>query len=220
MITVNIASLANRIDLLINTINSLIDQVDQINICLNNYEVNPYIHPKVNVVFSDNSHGDAGKFMFTTQSEGYYLTADDDLIYPPTYVKNIIEAIDKYGIVTYHGRSFKSYPISNYHRPNEAPIIRNRCLGSYDYDEPVDVGGTGCMGFHTDYFNPPFSIFKRANMADIWISCYAKQQGKLIWGLKHDADYFSYQIPETTIYDDKVNDCSFETKIINETFCK
>jgi hypothetical protein len=119
--------------------------------------------------------------------------------------------------VSYHGRSFLNYPISSYYK---TPAIRNRCLSEYKYTEPVDIGGTGVMAFHTKDFCPPFEIFKRKNMSDIWVSCYAKEQGIDIWGLRHSADYFSYQKPLDTIYDNKVNNCDFETNIVNKTFCK
>ncbi len=85
MISFNIASIPDRVDLLINTVHSIIDQVDVVNICLNNYEVNPFEgYDKVNVVFSNNALGDGGKFLFVSQIDGYYFTGDDDLIYPPT----------------------------------------------------------------------------------------------------------------------------------------
>jgi hypothetical protein len=216
MISFNIASIPDRVDLLINTVHSIIDQVDVVNICLNGYNYNPFEdYDKINVIYSDNKHGDAGKFMFMEHFDGYYFTGDDDIIYPETYIKDTIKALETYKIVSYHGRTFLKYPIDNYYND---PAIRNRCLDAYDYTEPVHIAGTGVMAFHTKHFNFPFSIFKRKNMADIWVSCEAKRQGVQIWGLKHGKEYFSYQPPTTTIYDEKVWDCEYETKIVNDCF--
>jgi hypothetical protein len=218
MISFNIASTPDRVDLLINTVHSIIDQVDVVNICLNNYESNPFEgNPKVNVIFADNRLGDAGKFMFIEESKGYYFTGDDDLIYPKTYIEDTLKAVDKYGVVTYHGRSFLHYPVNSYYK---SPAIRNRCLSKFSFTEPVHIGGTGVMCIDLEKHRLPFNIFKRANMADIWVSCYFKAVGVDIWGLAHEEDYFTYQEPPTTIYDNKVDSCEFETEIVNKYFCK
>jgi len=214
-ISVNIASLVERKEQLINTINSLVNQVDEVNVCLNNYLEPPLEHPKVNYFYSDNVFGDAGKFMFLDNFEGYYFTCDDDICYPPTYIQDTITEIDKFGLVTYHGRTFLNFPIESYYR---SPAIRNRCLDKWEWTEPVTIGGTGVMGFRTDKFKPPFRIFEAPNMSDIWLSCYAKEQGQKVWGLKHSKEYFTYQEVPNTIYEDKVDNCEFETSVVNKYF--
>ena len=219
MITANIASVPDREEQLIKTIDSLINQVDQINLCLNNYTKNPYIHHKVNVVFSDNKHGDAGKFMFVEACDDntYYFSCDDDLIYPENYIHEGCKLIDQYKIISYHGRTFLKYPIESYYR---TPAIRHQCLATTTTTEPVHIAGTGVMGFNTKYFKPPFSIFKEKNMSDIWIGCYAKELGLNIWAIKHLSTYFKYQTVPNTIHEAKVDNCSYETQIVNECFMK
>jgi len=214
-ISANIASLPERKEQLINTIKSLINQVDEINICLNNYLECPYEHPKVNYFYSDNVFGDAGKFMFLDNFEGYYFSCDDDIIYPPTYIQDTIKEVDKYGVVSYHGRTFLKFPIESYYK---TPAIRNQCLAEQTYTEPVQVAGTGVMAFRTDRFKPPFDIFLKPNMSDIWVSCYARENNIYIWGLKHSATYFKYQQVPNTIYEQKVYNCEYETEIINKYF--
>ena len=216
-ISANIASLSTRKEQLINTIKSLINQVDEVNVCLNNYTECPFEHPKVNYFYSDNVFTDAGKFLFARDFEGYYFTCDDDIEYSPTYIQDTIKEIDKYGIVTYHSRSFLKFPIESYYK---SPAIRNQCLGNCDITEPCQIGGSGVMSFHTDYFKPPMSIFKTGCMSDIYVSIYADSLGKKIWSLKHKEGYFKYQqLPiGATIYEDKVYDCEFETSIVNKYF--
>ena len=216
-ISANIASLSTRKEQLINTIKSLINQVDEVNVCLNNYLECPFEHPKVNYFYSDNVFGDAGKFIFLEDFEGYYFSCDDDLIYPETYIQDTIKQVDKYGIVSYHGRSFLKFPIESYYK---TPAIRNRCLGNYDITEPMQVAGTGVMAFRTDKFKPPFTIFEQINMSDIWVSCYAKENNIKIWCLKHDQNYFKYQEVPDTIYDSKVYNCDYETEVVNNYFNK
>lgn len=216
-ISANIASLVERKEQLINTINSLINQVDEVNVCLNNYTEPPLEHPKVNYFYSDNVFGDAGRFIFLENFEGYALFADDDLIYPETYVADMIKAIDKYKIVSHHGRKFTSFPIKSYYRE---PSHRFRCLDKVEYCEPIQIAGTGVLGFHTDTIKPPMSAFPERNLADIYFSIYADSLGLDIWVLAHEKGYIKYQdIPvENTIWGQKKDKDEFETKVINDYF--
>ncbi len=215
MIAAGIASLPDRKEQLINTLKSLLPQVDVIYCHLSNYKEIPYHNDKIVYTLGDNRYGDAGKFYHLEKHKGYYFSCDDDLIYDENYIQDTIKEVDKYGIVSYHGRSFLKFPIDSYYK---TPAIRNRCLDSYEYTEPIQIAGTGVMAFHTDKFKPPFNIFKAANMSDIWISCYAKEKGIKIWGLKHEKGYFKYQDVPNTIYNQKVNRCDFETNIVNKYF--
>jgi hypothetical protein len=216
MITANIATIPSREKQLIKTIESLINQVDKINVCLNNYDHIPLDHPKVYYVVSDNKLGDAGKFMFLNYYDGYYLTCDDDLIYPETYAKDMINAIDKYGVVTHHGRSFESFPIDSYYRTVSKHKIR--CLSENPTLKTVQFGGTGVMGFHTKTIRPNMNIFKRANMADIWMGICCNHFNIKIHALPHNEGYIKYQQVDGTIWDSKHKDDKHETDIVNNYF--
>ena len=178
-VSVNIASLSTRKEQLINTVNSLLPQCDIINICLNNYEENPFKgNPKVNVIFSDNSYGDVGKFIFVNSMKGYYFSCDDDIIYPKDYVETMVKEIDKHQcIISYHGRVLnpevegyyaQGHREMRYFQPNTEAYF-------------LDVCGTGVCGFSTAYFNPTTiyrSSYKR--MSDLVFSLEAIKQGKKI----------------------------------------
>ena len=217
MISVNIASIHSRKKQLINTIKSLIDQVDVINICLNNYIECPFEHDKVNYFYSDNVFGDSGKFLFLNDFDGYYFTCDDDLIYPPTYIKDMIRAIDKFGIVSHHGRTFQNFPIQSYYK---SPSFRFRCLDKVSTTEPVQICGTGVLGFHTKTIKPSINVFEIPNLSDIWFSLYANSLGFNVWVLAHEKGYIKYQdIPvDETIWGKKNNADKFETDLINDYF--
>jgi hypothetical protein len=218
MVVVGIASLPDRERQLKKTVESLIDQVDLINICLNNYTYNPFEgNPKVNAVISDNRHTDAGKFMFLENYEGYYFSCDDDIIYPPTYIEDTIPLIDMYGIVSYHGRAFQKFPVMSYYK---SAAVRCRCLDDYDYTEPMQIVGTGVASFHTKIFKPLMSIFKTPKMSDIYFSIYADSLGLQRWVIKHKKGYFKYMDVPNTIYDEKVYNCDVETRVINNYFSK
>ena len=214
----NIASIPSRKNELIKTLDSITNQVDEVRVALNGYKHLPQgYHKYNNVIFliRDNSNGDAEKFRWVEETDGYYLTGDDDLIYPPTYVKDMIKALEKYDVVTLHGRSFHYYPIKSYYKN---PDVKVSCLNESLNDTIVQFGGTGVMAFHTKDFKPPFDIFKRANCADIWIGLYSDSVGVDICALKHIQNYLTYQQVPNTIWLDKNDDCQYETNIVNEYF--
>jgi hypothetical protein len=219
-VSVNIASLPEREEQLKKTVASIIDQVDVVNICLNNYDHNPFRGvQKVNAILSDNRYTDAGKFLFAESFNGYYLTLDDDLEVGETYVKDMIEAIDNFGVVSHHGRTFPTFPIESYYKSKS---YRYRCLDGVSYNEPCQIIGSGVCGFHTDTVRPPMDIFKTGCMADIYFSIYCHSLGLDTWVLAHEKGYIKYlDIPaEETIWGQKKDSCEVETEVMNNYFTK
>ena len=149
----NIASY-KRADTLIKTIESIYNQCDIINVTLNDYKEIPLelYDKKINLFISNNDKGDAYKFYNLINSNGYYLTIDDDLIYDKNYTQYMIGKIEEYhrkNIITIHGRSFKNLPISSYY--NRASTVYH-FIHEMVNDKKVQFGGTGVMAFHTDLF--------------------------------------------------------------------
>lgn len=134
---------------------------------------------------------DNGKFWgLTIQDEPcYYLTCDDDLLYPENYVKNLTDAIDRLGtIVTHHGRKLKGKDLS-YYRGHES----FRCLDAVYFEGNIDVAGTGVTGFRTDYFNPVgLHLAEDKRMSDLVFSLEAAKQGKEITVLRHGAGWIKH----------------------------
>lgn len=174
-----VASIPSRVGMLEQTVASLLPQVDRIGVYLNGYEETPAFldDPKVEVARSQEhgDRGDAGKFFWVDKwLDGYRLTCDDDLAYPPNYAFRTIAGIDQYGreaMVSHHGGLFLE--------PLVDPLVdrRNyRCLGTVEKDVPVHLLGTGTLGYHTDTFRPdPEAVFLAPNMADSWLALYGQQ---------------------------------------------
>lgn len=218
MISANIASLPNRREMLDRTIDSLYQQVDVINLCLNNYDSDPFIDdPKINTILADNSLGDAGKFLFQKNVDGYYFTCDDDIIYPKTYVEDTIKKVDEFGLVTYNGRIFKSFPIKSFYRDKAKKYRYGR---SERKTLKVQLGGTGVMAFDTAFFGIPISEFQRKNMADIWVACYARKNEYSMWHLAHKEGYLISQKTQGSIYEEEQDNDDYQTAIFNEVFQK
>ena len=219
---VNVASY-NRIESLVKSLESIIDQCDVINVTLNSHDGDiPEIlyHDKVNLMLSDNSLGDAMKFYMLDKSNGYYLTIDDDLIYPPNYVEYMIAKCKEYGntrVMTLHGRNFSSFPITSYYR---SATERYACLNTVNKNVIVQFGGTGVMCFHTDLFKLPIGYFIYPNMADVWIGKYCMENKIEILCVRHDTGYIKYINQNDTIFDTESKRDHLQTLVTNSIFDK
>lgn len=217
---INVASY-NRIDSLVRSLESIYDQCDEINVCLNNHSGDiPDIlyRDKVNLFFTDNSKGDAFKFLMLEESNGFYLTIDDDLIYPEGYVDYMVSKCIEHGnkkIITLHGRSFSSFPIVSYYK---SASERYACLENVKNDVIVQFGGTGVMCFHTSLLKVSIDEFLYPNMADIWIGKFAKQRNIPILCLQHSKGYIGYIHQNTTIFNEHSTNDRVQTFVVNKLY--
>lgn len=205
---VGIATVKGREESLKDTIRSLENQVDFIN------------------VYDGNIEGD--KVKFTGYERGiHYFSCDDDLIYPPDYCDKMIEKYNYYlesvpgdevvsnCIITAHGRVFIP-PITNYHKNG----IKFHCLHEVKEDVTVDCGGTGVMML-TGQLNFSLDDFKEKNMADVWIAKFAKEQNVPIVCMAHPAGWIKHSDKfdlRETIYERRKNNNEIETRLICESF--
>jgi glycosyltransferase involved in cell wall biosynthesis len=219
-VIVNVASY-RRLDSLVRSLKSIYNQCDLINVCLNDYDGDMpdfLLSPKINLVLTDNSKGDAFKFLFLSSSDGYFFTIDDDLIYPPNYVEYMIKKCQEYDnkkIITLHGRSFNKFPIESYYKS------ANKRFYFFDNqinDEVLQFGGTGVMCFHTDLLKVSIEEFLYPNMADVWIGKFAKERNIEIVGVKHDKNFIQQIKHKETIFDTQSKGDEIQTKIVNDTF--
>jgi len=216
----NVASY-RRTESLVKTLESIINQCDEVNVALNDFEggLPPILYDdKVNLYFTDNSKGDAFKFLRLSESDGYFLTIDDDLIYPPNYVEYMIAKCKEYGnsrVMTLHGRNFASFPITSYYK---SATERYACLDTVKKNVLVQFGGTGVMCFHTDLFKVVIDYFMAPNMADVWIGRYCLDNKIEILCLRHESGFIKYIPQKTTIYDHESKSDKIQTDLVNGLF--
>ena len=203
-IIVGIATFDARSEQLKKAVESLANQVDEIYIYNNS----------INNDLTDN-----GKFFgLTKQTEPcYYLSCDDDILYPPDYSANIVSAIDRLGcIVTHHGRLLTGLD-KDYYRGH----ISYRCLGSVGTEKKIDVAGTGVAGFRTDQFDPSSVIMdSRHRMSDLLFSLEASKQKVPIIVLKHATGWLK-DIPvpkELTCFGMEAGNNQVQNGIANEIY--
>ena len=181
---ISIATTGDRPHQLARTLESLKGQADEIRV----YDNSRFIDYKA-----------AAKFypLQFIKEPVYFLTCDDDLIYPPDYVISTLMFIDRYqSIITYHGRILKESQKTYYGSAHEG--VHHWKLVT----EPrrLDTVGTGCAGFRTDYFNP-VDLYKTPHnrMVDLVCALEAWKQGKQIITPTKRMDYIIEQPVNSSI---------------------
>jgi hypothetical protein len=222
-VVAGMAAIPERIEALKDVVASLLDQVDELHIYLNNWKNTPDFlkHPRITLYHSAQHQGDlgdAGKFYQAEKVKGYHFTVDDDIIYPPDYVKQHILNIETHNrqvISTYHGRRFLTKPVRSYYNSAEQKVS---CLKSYSRDYDVDIPGTGVMAYHTDTIQFEIADFELANMADIWVAKKAKKQDVKMIAFAHSSAWIRMSTKasiQNSIYINFVNNDVLHTKIVN-----
>ena len=188
-ITVSIASIPSREKSLNFTVNSILNQIDVLNIYLNGYDYIPLFlkNKKINIMRSQDykNLGDIGKFYWSDTVKGYHFTCDDDIIYHPNYINTMIKNINKYnGFISCHGAIFKT-PFQSFYKSKKTFHFRKKV----DKDYFVNLVGTGVLGYDADKIKLPFKIFKNKNMADVYVAIYAKTNNIPCVVIKHKKNF-------------------------------
>ena len=174
-----VASIPTRKNTLKKAVASILPQVDKLFVFLNGYETVPAFleHPRI-VVFRSQDHSDQndrGKFFGLPHCRrGFYLTIDDDILYPSDYVLVLRSALRRYryrAVVGVHGAVFRKWPIS---------FFDKRTLhfsAKLSEDRPCSLLGTGTVAFHVPTIGLRLEDIKTGGMGDVWLARFMKQQG-------------------------------------------
>jgi hypothetical protein len=201
-VTASLASIPSREQALADTVTSLLPQVDRLNVYLNEYDGVPGFlkHPKIEVGRSQttgNLFCDA-KFFWAHELEGYHITCDDDLIYPPDYALTLlhhVEALHRKAACAVHGARLLM-PFSGYHETRRVVHFRH----DIERLEPVHTVGSGVFAYHTDGFEVTRRDFVERpargpadhNMTDIVLGVMAQRQQVPLAVIPHRADWIRH----------------------------
>ena len=174
----SIATIPGRADILYNTVQSLLPQVDAIHIAFN-YGTEPlpdWVHNMRKVTYSlhDNSQGDAVKFL--QAGSGWVAICDDDIIYPRDYIRYMVSRARRHKSVVTVAGSLIPGKIQSYYNDRKkvsTPFTQKKTKP----DMRVHIGATGGMVYNSGLISFPLSIFERPNMSDIYASAWCQQQG-------------------------------------------
>lgn len=177
-VTASLANIPAREDMLRQVVASLLPQVDRLNVYLNGWDRVPEFlnDPKIVVARSQDhgDRGDAGKFFWADDIQGYHYTCDDDLLYPPAYVavlKAAIERTLRKAAVGFLGMRVRQPFVSSRESLRFIPFdVRQTC------DQYVHYLGTGVLAYHTSTLRVSRDDFPLPNMADIWFGVLLQAQ--------------------------------------------
>jgi hypothetical protein len=114
----------------------------------------------------------------------------------------MVKAVDQYnGVVSLHGRIYPR-PVGKFYKPRKSLSCRNWLAE----DTHVDLVGTGVCAFHTSRLRVRLDDFLEPNMADIWLSKLAWEQGVPLMAIEHHSYALKYlpQKKENTIWHTQV----------------
>jgi hypothetical protein len=201
MITASISTIWWREDGLKQVVAAMLPQVDRLNIFLQGYKSIPEFlnNSKITVVRGEDypealALGASAKFHWAGQVKGYHFTIDDDIVYPPDYVKYCIQKIEQYNrkaVVGFHGTLLKDDLMQC--SANKKKFKFRQTLFNHrfplDQDQVVHLLGTGVMAYHTDTIKVNIKDFPTRSMDDIYFGILAQQQQVPLICLQRVADY-------------------------------
>jgi hypothetical protein len=146
----------------------------------------------------------------------YYFTFDDDMIYPPDYIWEMIKKIEKYNrkpvvgcggyIMKQQVRHFYSDRIHSWHISSENII-----------DRPVHILHTCLTAWHSSALRFDYSDCRAPNMGDVWLAKAAQEQQVPMVLIKRPSNWIQIQyVPnQLTIYGRYRIKCNIQTEVYN-----
>lgn len=187
------ATMPGREASLARAVESLAPQVAELRLHVNEASTVelPTLPENVICLRSPDNRGDQEKLLVATcgARADWVVTADDDLVYPPTFVEELVDVARCYAdlerrpvVVSAHGSRLCS-PFVSYYRSR----VSFHCTQAVSKTERVDVIGTGCALFPAQVFAFVRSDFPAPNMADVWTSIYLAERGIPRYVVRHPA---------------------------------
>jgi hypothetical protein len=193
-------SIPQRARILKMAVESILPQVDTMQVVLNNYSHTPEFlkHKKVTVLHHDNSMEDGSRFIGMDVREGYVLVFDDDILYPSNYVETMIahlreqtQLLGKPVMVTPMGKVMNPRPIKSYYRDIER---NHRAFGKVDHPYVVDVPGACGILWDASQVRVTQQIVQAPNV-DICLAKFARENGIACVVVPHEADWLANLMP-------------------------
>lgn len=199
------ASFPPRREALKASLESILTQIDEMVLYLNEYEDVPDFtrHPKIRVVRSQEAKGDLrdnGKFYDLPKDDhSYVFTFDDDLIYPPDYTRKMIHNIEMLGrssVVGVHGVVF----------PEKANFtkLQQRKVSHFQYAQKghfADLLGTGTTAWHSSRLKVDLDDFGSKGVCDLWFAAATAKRGVPLFSVPREANWLKvYKKFEQNLY--------------------
>lgn len=199
---------------------SLRNQVDEIRIFLNGFNAIPsrvyMVGARLYWSQDEWPAGERGKF-HNAPENCYFLTFDDDMIYPPKFVetlKNKLQQFDNKIVAGFHGKTYTKLPINSFYKDftNVYPVLKE-----VETDTWVNVIGTGCQMIHTSLYKPDPTQWPHAGMSDIYYSIELQKRNIPALVVAHKAGDVGYTLSPhaETIYKKYKRNHTIQTDLMN-----
>jgi hypothetical protein len=213
MITANMCSIPERQEMAIKAILSIKDQVDVMNVYLNypyDVDISKLIAINgINILYTDPKKGDVNKFYEADEKKGFQFMCDDDIIYPSSYVQDTLPHLQKFGVVSYHGKNLTKKVNSFY----KDVVEKFHFLSTLKNVRIAEICGTGVCAYDADKIVIRPRKFRYPNMSDIYFSSFF--EGIMI--LPHDENYF-FNMSDTGIFNEFKDSDFYQTYEFNRLF--
>ena len=191
MIIAGMATIASRTHLVKQAIASLLPQIDKLYITLNGYTEVPSFVKRDKIEYRldpKNSLADNAKLLGVDNGPCYYLTVDDDIIYPKNYASEMVKGIERHdrrAVIGVHGIIYKQ-PLLKY--PNDRIVFG--ALKGLDRDRRVHAVGTGTAAFSIP--EVPYTtadIPSQTRMIDVHLAGWCNKNGIEVYTISRPAGW-------------------------------
>jgi hypothetical protein len=214
-VSFNIATYPPREKYLKRVIEDVIDKVDIVRICLNEYTKVPEWLSEMNsskivTHIPKKNLKDRGKFLWSNKNRcEFYFSGDDDLLYSKEYFKKHLKYLidNSENIVTTHGRVLKDNSLSLKDYIRYFPTLKNQ-----DTDQIVTIGGTGVMCIDLEKIKIDLKDIECEGMTDIGVAVIMNEINENIICREHNANELEYILDtkEDTLW----NNCTGHEKLL------
>lgn len=189
----NLATTVERYKYALETIESIYDQADIIRVYLNDFNQIPkeFNRKKIHAECGPDLNSSA-KFLWCHESDQYYFTVDDDIVYPKSYAADMINNLNKFNdkiCTTFHGRLYSGKKIKSYFNDKLKVYCFHKTVHESVY---VNIIGAGVTAFNTNLVKINRFLFKYNFMDDIEVSIQLMHNKIPIVVIAHNEDYFKW----------------------------
>lgn len=179
MIIFSLASIFQREANLKKILPKILNQCDLLYVNLIGYKNVPDILNNNKIIINNfNSAGSEIRFFNYKDipSKSYYLTIDDDILYPENYAQNLIlnmKKFDNKAVCCIHGSNIDLSLNKNYYLNRKKVIHFSEKLNNI---EKVMICGVGTSCFYKENHYINYDNFLYKNMSDVYVSIFLAQQ--------------------------------------------
>lgn len=186
MIIFSLSTIYKRKENLSTIIPNILEQCDVLHINLIGYDENPHFNSS-KIIYHSLPTGTGAESKFNhyleCNSSDYYLTIDDDILYPKNYVDKIIRKGEL--ITCLHGGFWNLSVSKNFRKYRKTYNFKDELKK----DTEVHFGGTGTMCIKGELLDIPKNYFKHKNMVDPYLSVLANKQKVPIVSVKREKNW-------------------------------